>query len=64
MDALVTSGRFFFAFVILGFAIEHFVFGHSLSTLILFPANTPYLLVWVYAIGIVFVVAGASLAAN
>lgn len=64
METLITPGRYLYAFAIIGFGIEHFAFGHSLSALILFPEDTPLLLVWVYAIGIVFVAAGICLVAK
>jgi uncharacterized membrane protein len=64
METLITTGRYLYAFAIIGFGVEHFAFGHSLSALILFPADTPSLLLWVYAIGIAFAAAGICLAAK
>jgi uncharacterized membrane protein YphA (DoxX/SURF4 family) len=64
METLITSGRYLYAFAIIGFGVEHFAFGHSLSALILFPGETPFLLIWIYAIGILFVASGICLAAR
>jgi uncharacterized membrane protein YphA (DoxX/SURF4 family) len=64
METLIASGRYLFAVAIIAFGIEHFAFGHSLSALILLPAGTPALSVWVYALGAAFMGAGICIAAG
>jgi uncharacterized membrane protein len=58
-DRMIKSGRFFFAFSLFIFGVEHFVFADYIATLI--PSWIPFRLFWTYFVGVAFFAASISI---
>jgi hypothetical protein len=61
-EVLAEIGRYMFAISLVVFAIQHFMYGTFVATLI--PAWIPGHLFWAYFVGVAFLAAALSIAAN
>jgi uncharacterized membrane protein len=59
---LAHAGRYMFAIALVVFAVQHFIYGTFVATLI--PAWIPWHLFWAYFVGVAFLAAALSIAIN
>jgi hypothetical protein len=60
--ALAKAGRYMFAISLVVFAVQHFIYGTFVATLI--PAWIPWHLFWTYFVAVAFLAAALSIASN
>ncbi|HEY6414514.1 MAG TPA: hypothetical protein VIX42_12565 [Edaphobacter sp.] len=61
-NALAQAGRYMFAIALVVFAVQHFMYGAFVATLV--PAWIPWHLFWAYFVGVAFLAAALSIATN
>lgn len=62
MNKLFIAGRFLYAFTMLVFGIQHFMYASFVATLV--PGWIPCHLFWAYFVGVALIAAGVSIAIN